>query len=1394
MPNVAADLELRKNSALGRRASQPGTCSACTPEAVGRRAVPGLPAALADASVEAQGARFNDTRLPLGCKRAMAGSIGRTQGNHHFQKVVASLKRAASAPPDAETVSEVHQQVGPAVGDSQASRSANDDASGTPGKDRPPVAPRSKDPNPTDTQLPAGRTSIVASNHTSAGPVPNAPAAVGPSAGRPQTADSANDHRPEISSRERAQTGAGAGGAGAGAAIPAAALGAAGESAVPAFGPAAPAIDSSSTEGLLASIASSPVSGLEQALGIAKAIAPGLQQQEKARAQAAIPAINQPTGLPAMAPQNPPAPTSLPQGRSVPPPPAAGRATPAEPPLQAAPGGPLPASQLSTVPSEPRQDPDGGGGSWWNWLVDRLQGFFGSLPTSDPNVSTSAGPPQRVDMSGESDPAQNVTHQQAGEQDVAAHRTVADVASRADFGENAVYPTVPVGKLKPAYQPAPAARPAGKAAQQAPVLPAKERAEFDHSAKPWLDEQIHGQLGVYGKERGIYERATEDAQQTGKRELDDETKRTRAEQETLRKEVHADVAAERGRWQEENRKIQQQVGAQSSAKRQEIDRQINEKVAATHREADTHLQDAETKAEGEKAKSEKEATDRKRDEESKPRSWWDRVKGAVSDAFNAIRSAVNAIFDKLRQVVKGIIDTARRAVHALIEACRSVIVGMIHTFGEFVKGLVSVALAAFPELAKKARAWIDGKVKAASDAVNRAAEALHRAADAILDAVAKAIDTALGLLQTAFNKAIDVLEKLALLPFQAMETLAKLVQWVAKYGKFVTGALDLEGLADQVIEGLKKSLGAMVSETPAKAHAKLQELAGQLGGATLASATPAPAAASRAPGQALRVQREPAASTPAKRHVSASDHLKGIRRYLEKGLDHLKIHWWDELKKVGWNLLWPWPAVWGDLKDIWKQIKTGFDDAYHLRVSKVIDDFLAIEQKINSILGNLYGWFFIASVLVGAIIGAFFGGVGAIPGALAGAAFAGEVGEALVAALIVTESAVIVKSVADLAIGNDKPEEDEQDYSKIGGSTLTVGITLAMMLIGEIAAKLAKSVWEGVTGLFRGEKGPEIKVPEGGASDVKPADHAPGVEGGRALAEAPTGDGATIKALDDGRVVICRSCEISDLASEFSTILEDPANEALKAAVEHAKTLSPAEKVAEQVRLRAELERLRVGKPAAEPLRVPTPEEHDLIGQYTKVLQDLRAAREAGDPAGMKTANDALQAIEDTALEQHGKGGSLDKLLDHLDTLTKDRTRLNQGEDPFGTGVASNCAAAKFGPFRGQPFSEVERAIGRPPDQIEGAAAGLKPSEMPTGAVRATWEFGDGSRIDVDIPGSGNTSPYMLNRQPHLDRISPEGYHLDDAGIGVPARSTPAHIEIEMDPRLREIITGGSGK
>ena len=78
-----------------------------------------------------------------------------------------------------------------------------------------------------------------------------------------------------------------------------------------------------------------------------------------------------------------------------------------------------------------------------------------------------------------------------------------------------------------------------------------------------------------------------------------------------------------------------------------------------------------------------------------------------------------------------------------------------------VKGLITIALIAYPEKAKAAREWIDGKVNTAVQAVNDAAEVLKKATDAILDWVGKTLDTLLKYVQTAWNIALSVLQLIA---------------------------------------------------------------------------------------------------------------------------------------------------------------------------------------------------------------------------------------------------------------------------------------------------------------------------------------------------------------------------------------------------------------------------------------------------------------------------------------------------------------------------------------------------------------------------------------------------------------------------------------------------------
>ena len=124
-------------------------------------------------------------------------------------------------------------------------------------------------------------------------------------------------------------------------------------------------------------------------------------------------------------------------------------------------------------------------------------------------------------------------------------------------------------------------------------------------------------------------------------------------------------------------------------------------------------------------------------------------------------------------------------------------------------------------------------------------------------------------------------------------------------------------------------------------------------------------------------------------------HLAGIWRHLGPKLEEFGANWWDMLKQTAWELVWPWDGLGKDLGEIWEKIKGAGSHIWALDISSAADDILAIWRQTNGLLGRFYGWFFLASILIGTIVGAFFGGAGAIPGAIAGFEFAMAVGEGI---------------------------------------------------------------------------------------------------------------------------------------------------------------------------------------------------------------------------------------------------------------------------------------------------------------------------------------------------------------------------------------------------------------
>jgi len=154
-----------------------------------------------------------------------------------------------------------------------------------------------------------------------------------------------------------------------------------------------------------------------------------------------------------------------------------------------------------------------------------------------------------------------------------------------------------------------------------------------------------------------------------------------------------------------------------------------------------------------------------------------------------------------------------------------------------------------------------------------------------------------------------------------------------------------------------------------------------------------------------------------------------------------------------------------------------FDPEFAELAEPVQDELLALMQAMNSILGALWGWFALAAVLIGAVLGAFgvefSAGATIGAGAAAGWALAEEVGLGLLIAAAVTETAVVAKSMFDLRFTDRVPKDPierwrqrEDDYEHIATSTFSLAVMGALVVIGAVVGELINSVVGKAKGLF----------------------------------------------------------------------------------------------------------------------------------------------------------------------------------------------------------------------------------------------------------------------------------------------------------------------------------------
>ena len=424
-----------------------------------------------------------------------------------------------------------------------------------------------------------------------------------------------------------------------------------------------------------------------------------------------------------------------------------------------------------------------------------------SLPTRDDSVNTSPGTAPEVPLSGDADPQQAEEAQAKAQQEAEAKKAQADQASKAEVQFENITP-VPDGEiLTTELNEMPPPPEIGAELELPTEVSADIQEAFDKNAQAHLDQEAAGEYAKNEQAIADLETESEAEKQNTLDEVDSEAEKTRQEQIAAQGQAQAETDQYREQWQAENdaalQDYEQQAAAEYDVTQSDIDSKVNEANAETQ----NIYQDAETDAQAEQDQAQQQAEQEQESVEKEEPSFWDKITNAVSNFFDKVKKALNDIFDAMRAAVKAIIDKAKELAAKVIDMARDFIVSAIKMFGEALKAIVNVALAAFPKLAKKFNDLIDKAVNLAVDAVNKLAEGLKAVVNALLDILGAVLDKILAAYQAVLNAILSVLEFITV-------GLIKIIQGLANLGiavglafyKYFLGAMAEEAIGTDITQ------------------------------------------------------------------------------------------------------------------------------------------------------------------------------------------------------------------------------------------------------------------------------------------------------------------------------------------------------------------------------------------------------------------------------------------------------------------------------------------------------------------------------------------------------------------------------------------------------------------
>jgi len=447
-----------------------------------------------------------------------------------------------------------------------------------------------------------------------------------------------------------------------------------------------------------------------------------------------------------------------------------------------------------------------------------------SIDTSQ--IITNTGDKPSVELSGEADPSQVQSAQNQSGLEVQEAKAKAAQGLHQNFGENDIYPEATNEMLNGTL----------KANVKSPVtrvskphgLPAEAVGGVNKAATPFFQQKIGVEQDKYKSADDKFNTDTINARTKADEEITDATSATKEEQLADQRKAKEEVALSKKQWQTELDTVDKDYQTKANQATQDCRKNIVDEKVKGETEAAKHQAEGEKKAEAEKQKADADAAQKKAEGKKESGGFWGWVKSKAKALIDGIKSAVNFIYDNLRKAVKYIFEIAKKLVVAAIELARKAIVGLIKGFGALLKGFVSIAFAAFPEIAKRINAKIDGAVNWAEDKVNKAADFLKKAVSAILDFLAKTLDSLLGLIQDIYNGILTVIGMIISGEFrELMEHIGNLIDSAKTApSQFETAALEelLGGNLDEPLSPAELAMAGKSAKGGASGTADPDEL------------------------------------------------------------------------------------------------------------------------------------------------------------------------------------------------------------------------------------------------------------------------------------------------------------------------------------------------------------------------------------------------------------------------------------------------------------------------------------------------------------------------------------------------------------------------------------------